>query len=194
MPFFDGNDRSTGTNNYSVPMGWREAGSIGTMGTTTSLDQVGTNKLRGFVMYFEHEILNGDDQSFGIRLFQNGTAITSYGSAYRENGAVVSSKSTNHIQAATNTTSNSIFDVVSSKVKVWMPTVATDTSAAWAVAEVTNLNENVGFDKYYYKFEVPINEFDYSFYWTWLTNTSTMSVGTSHIYYTAYDTNVPGVF
>lgn len=193
MPFYDRNDEATGSY-YRVHAGWKNT-SIGSIQTTTTLNQSGTDPIKGFVIHTQHEILSGADQAFGLRLFENGSAITSYGSARRADGTVVSSKATDHIQGATNTTSNSMFDVVSGTIKVYSINTPFSGTGGWVVAEVMNFNDNVNFDKYYYKFQISdTSSFDYNIYWDWIGSSDiSMSGGNKDVWYTTDNYMFPGV-
>jgi len=194
MPFWDGNDGSSG-GQYRVHAGWKWA-SLGGIQTTTNLTQVGTNNIKGLVIHTQHEILGGSSQAFGLRLFENGSAITNYGSAYRSNGTVVSGKATDHIQGASNNPSNSSFDVVSATIKVFRIQPVFSASGGWAVAEVTSFNDNVGYDRYFYKFQLSdTNGFDYQIYWDWIGGSQiTMSGGNQDVWYTSASDDFPGVY
>jgi len=194
MPFFDRNDGVTGTN-YRLNSGWKEIASLGSIQTTTNLNQTGSQAIKGFVIHTSHEILSGANQAFGLRLFENGSAITNYGSAYRSDGTVVSGKATDHIQGATNTTSNQSYDVVCGSIKVWVPQIPFPATGGWAVAEVMSFNDNVGFDRYYYKFELSdTSGFDYQIYWDWIgSSNSSMSGGNQYAWFTGFDDDYPGM-
>lgn len=198
MPFFD---RDGSANESYSFMRFKDIGSIGTHTSVTDFDfdnaaptPTNGDRIGGFVMQFEHEILSGGTQYMGMRLFEDGAAITNYGSAYREDGTVVSGKSTSWLQLGTNTSSNSGFDVVSCTAKIWMPPNQSG-FGNWVVAEIMNFNDNVGFDKYYYKFQIDdAYNFDYKLQWAWQNSTTQMSLSDYEVWYIPLDTNHPAGF
>lgn len=205
MAFIDRNG-NTGNAGYVLPMGWRyEGGDLGTITTVTTLTQVSTHKIRGFYMYFQHEILGGSTQAMGIRLYSTysgGTQITSYGNAKRSDGTTVSSKATDHIQAGSNTTSFSGYKTIGCIVKVICPLKSGSSDfGSHAMAEVTNLDpEHNGIDKWYYTFDLSLGQgtdeyFDYNIYWNWIGgSTSTMSMQVEDVWYTAIENDTPSIW
>lgn len=194
MAFY--NKNGDNTNFYRSHPGWY-SGTLGNAGADQSLTQVSTNLIGGFYLNLTSEVINAGTTSFGLRLFQNGSAITSYGSAYDATGSVVSGKSTSYIDCHRNTNSNAAFDVVTSTVKVTMNKINSSFTHNWAFVEVKTFNDNIGWEHYFYK--VPVsdsNGFDYTIHWDWLLNGggNTLTHDTYDLWYSPFTTHSPPNF